>query len=125
MSDFTLKAFRVTVNGYGNELYYTTSRGQALAKAWRADIFEGWTFGQFLKIANARREEPHPRFGEPIAVSGNPAYLVSWNSQYIQFVRPGSDVILNSHPLDVFPPEARRGTPYHVLSTTGAAEGGE
>ena len=108
-----VRPFRVSVNGYnGYSPIYAKSRGQALADAWRCDAFNGLTFGQFLKIARAYTDNPHDRFGEQIQVCGKPAYLVSFNSQYIQFVRPGSDVILDSHPLDVEPPEARRGTPY-------------
>lgn len=108
-----IKPFRVVVDGFGGGIYYARSRGLALAHAWRCDAFNGHTFGEFLRIARSWKEAGHERFGEEITVCGKPAYLVSWNSQYIQFVRPGSDVIMNSHPMDVDPPEARRGTPYY------------
>ena len=117
-----VKPFYVSVRGYsGYSPIYAKSRGSALADAWRCDAFNGITFGEFLKVARCYRAPAHDRFGEEIAVCGNPAYLVSYNRQYIQFVRPDSDVILNAHPLDVEPPEARRGTPYY--SPTPEAEG--
>lgn len=108
-----IKPWRVEVHGYGEHTYYARSRGKALAEAWRCDAFSHLPFGEFLKRSRAYGAVGNDRFGEPITVAGLPAYLVSWDRQYIQFVRPGSDVVLNSHPLDVEPPEARRGTPYY------------
>ena len=114
MTALIIKPWNVSVHGYGSGTYYAKSRGRALADAWRCDAFNAISFRQFLQIANARQIDDTDRFGEPITVGGRPAYLVSWNSQYIQFVRPGSDVILHTHPLDVEPPEARRGTAYYM-----------
>ena len=109
-----IKPWRVTVPGYGEDTYFAASRGKALADAWNSSAFLDWSFKDFLvRGAKAVREEPSGRFGEHIEVGGKPAYLVSYDRQYIQFVRPDSDVIMNSHPLDVEPPEARRGTPYY------------
>jgi len=118
-SGLVVKPWRVAVSGYGEYTYFASSRGKALAQAWNSSAFLDWTFKEFLKRARAVREEPLGRFCEYIEVAGKPAYLVSYNRQYIQFVRPGSDVILNSHPYDVQPPEARRGTDYYqpALST--------
>jgi hypothetical protein len=110
-----VKPWIVTVTGFSEQTYFAASRGKALAQAWGSysSCFDEVTFGEFLKRANAYAGVGNDRFGEPIKVSGRPAYMVSWNQQYIQFVYPGSDVVLNSHPLDVEPPEARRGTPYY------------
>jgi hypothetical protein len=112
-----LKPFELTVQGFGTYRYFAATRGRALSKAfgdWTSLRDEG-TFKQFLKIASAKGcAIDCPRFGEEMTVCGEPAFYVSHNSQYIQFVRPGSDVIFNTHPLDVEPPEARRGTPYYV-----------
>jgi hypothetical protein len=114
--ELAVKPWIVAVQGFGEYTYYAASRGKALAQAWASYVgcYNQSTFGEFLKRANAYAGVGNDRFGEAIQVAGLPAYLVSWNRQYIQFVRPGSDVIHNSHPLDVEPPEARRGTPYYV-----------
>ena len=90
-----VKPFMVTVRGYSEGApYYVRSRGKALASAWQCDAFSGLSFGEFLKIARAKMGEPHDRFGEAITVGGKPAFLVSYNRQYIQFVRPGCDVVM-------------------------------
>lgn len=113
--DFLIKPFGVSVSGYPEYTFFARSRGKALSKAWDSyrcgrDI----SFMDFLRIAKARRvDPPHERFGERITVGGRPAFLVSWNSQYMQFVQPCDDTIYHTHPLDVEPPEARRGTPYY------------
>lgn len=111
---FLLKPFRVRVSGFDSHIYYARSRQKALANAWQdyRSTFDEVTFGQFMTRAKAREESPGDRFGEAMSVGGELGFYVSHNSQYIQFVRPGSDVILNTHPLDVLPVEARRGTPY-------------
>jgi|GEM_PF-1584479 len=110
-----VKPFDVTVTGYsGVECIFARSRGQALAKSWRCDAFGNVSFGAFLKMARAVQGEAGDRFGEAMTVSGRPAFYISHNRQYIQFVLPDSDVVLNTHPLDVEPPEARRGTPYYT-----------
>lgn len=114
-----IRPYEVSVRGYsGYSPIYAATRGKALAKAWRCDAFNNLSFGEFLKVARAKAREPGERFGEPITVCGKPAFLISWDTQYIQFVRTYSDQILNSHPLDVEPPEARRGTPYYVATPT-------
>ena len=108
-----LKAFTAHVSGFPPRTYYAASRGQALARVWGeyAATFDEVTFGQFLKLARVRRcEEPQGRFGDPIIVGGEPAHFVSNDPQYVQFVRPDSDVILHSHPLDVEPEEYRPST---------------
>lgn len=110
-----VKPFDVTVTGYpGAECIFARSRGQALAKAWRCDAFGNVSFGAFLKMARAVQGEPGDRFGEAMTVGGKPAFYISHDRQYIQFVLPDSDVVLNTHPLDVEPPEALRGTPYYT-----------
>lgn len=112
-----IKPFRVRVEGYEDcYVHFTRSRMKALADSWRSycchvrDI----RFSQFLKIAHAWAEDPGERFGEVMTVCGPPGFYVSHNSQYIQFVRADSEIVLNAHPLEVEPPEARRGTPYYT-----------
>lgn len=110
-----IEPYRVEVSGFPGMTWFARSRQKALADAWRtySSYRDDVSFKDFLKMARAAREDRTGRFGEYIEVCGKPAYLVSYDSQYIQFVRPDSDVILNAHPLDVEPPEARRGTPYY------------
>ena len=118
-ADMIVRPYLVTVRGFANYIEYTTSRGRALRRSWesyQSHIAE-ISFGEFLRIANAIIYY-HDRFGELITVCGAPAYLTSWNTQYIQFVRPNSDVVLNAHPLDVDPPSARLGTPYFSAGAT-------
>lgn len=112
---FILRSWRVSVVGFDSHIYHARSRGMALSRAfsdfrsYRDDV----GFKDFLRMARAWAErEPNPRFGEPITVGGKPAFWVDCNRAYIQFVLPGCDVIMNSHPYDVEPPEARRGTAY-------------
>lgn len=50
-----LKRFEVTVSGYGAGVYVTTTRGKAMADAWRCDAFGHLTFGEFLKRARCVR----------------------------------------------------------------------
>lgn len=97
-----VRPWTVTVSGFGHGDYVAKSRGQALAKAWRSSAFEGWTFGEFLKRATCRlNRAPWGRFGEGITVAGEPAFLIGANKQYVEFVRPDSDVVMNAHPFDV------------------------
>lgn len=117
---FVLRAYDVTVRGQSH-IYFAATAARARADAWR-DYSEcrDVSFGDFLKASSIRRaarfDEQGSRYGEAMTVCGKPAFYVSHNSQYIQFVRPGSDVVLHSHPLDVEPPEARRGTPYYGVA---------
>lgn len=125
MEGLIVRPWIVAVSGYGEHTYYTRSRGKALSQAWQCDAFMDRSFGDFLKITNAYAGLGDPeRFGEQIEVGGQPAFFISCNRQYIQFVRPNSDVILDTHPLDVEPPEARRGTPYYVARAV-SPDGGD
>lgn len=109
-----IKPWLVSVRGFDSHTYHAPSRGKALAAAFNSyQAHYAGSFKDFLRIANAIFCISDSRFGEQIEVCKLPAFYVSHNRQYIQFVRPDSDVILNSHPLDVEPPEARRGTPYY------------
>lgn len=110
---FILKRWDVTVVGYGSGFFAATSRGKALADAWRCDAFSGWTFAQFLKRANCiRMKEVTEFWGIPITIGGKPAFFVDSNKAYVQFVYPGKDLVLSAHPLEVLPesyrPEAYR-----------------
>jgi hypothetical protein len=114
--DLIIRPYIVSVSGFGELTWFARSRGKALAEAWRSfcSYRDDVGFGDFLKMARCIGVGPKAeRFGEEITVGGKSAYWVSCDRQYIQFVRPGSDQILNSHPLDVLPVEARRGTPYY------------
>lgn len=115
-ADLIIRPYTVRVSGFGELTWFARSRGKALATAWEAfcSYRDDVDFKAFLKMARCIGRTAHnSRFGEAITVCGERAYWVSCDSQYIQFVRPNSDVILHSHPLDVHPAEARRGTPYH------------
>jgi hypothetical protein len=103
-AEFIVKRWLVSVAGYSATAYTAKTRGSALADAWRCGAFDGIKFGEFLKIARCRRDRVCPsRWGDKITVSGKPAFFLGNNPQYIQFVWPGSDVVLNSHPYDVLP----------------------
>lgn len=126
MGGLIIKPFEVTVQGFGTYRYFAASRGKALAKAFGdfTSLRDECSYKDFLQVANARGcEVDCPRFGEVMEVGGQPAFYVSHNRQYIQFVRPDSDVILDTHPFDVEPPEARRGTPYYEASPTARGPG--
>ena len=113
---FVLKAFRICVSGrdYGGYVYFARSRQKALSDCWREyqAHHEDCSFKDFLRLSRVEAVDLGPRFGEPIRVSGEDAFYVSHDSQYVRFARAGSETVLISHPLDVEPPEARRGTPY-------------
>jgi len=116
MSGLVVRGYRVELPHWPACFQVARSRGQAIAATWRdfACCYDGTSFKDFLKLRpRAYRQDLGGRFGEPLTVCGKPAFYVSHNAQYIQFVRPGSDVVLNAHPFDVEPPEARRGTPYY------------
>ena len=100
--DLVVKEFAVLVLGWSPMRYVARSRGQAMSKAWSDyQICHECSFKRFLGLATARRAEASDDFGKPIIVCGEPAFRVGENRQYVQFVRPGSDVVLNAHPLDV------------------------
>jgi hypothetical protein len=110
VSGLVVKRWLVDVRGYGfgGTPYLAKTRGRALADAWRCGAFDGLTFGEFLRIARCRRDPiTPPRFGDPITVSGKPAFFLDSNPQYVQFAWADSDVVLNSHPYDVLPVEYR------------------
>lgn len=102
---FVLKAYEVKVDGYPSALYEGRTPGQARAKAWR-DYSEarGTTFGEFMSLCRVSRAVPPENFGQPIMVSGIPAYrCLGMYGQYVRFARDDSDVVMLSHPLDVTP----------------------
>lgn len=104
--DFILRRYVVTVGRWGEGIYLARSRGKALADAWRSDAFEGYTFGEFLKMARCRLSEWQPTPDE-ITVEGKRALGLGHNGQYVQFVYPGGEWVLNAHPLDVLPESYR------------------
>lgn len=99
---FVLRRFEVEVSGYGSGVYLARTRGKAMADAWRSDAFSHLSFGEFIKVATCRLSRHQPTPNE-ITVSGKPALGLGHNGQYVQFVWPGGEVVLNSHPLDVLP----------------------
>lgn len=115
MENMRVKPWEVQVVGYGHSQtpYFGASRGAAIADAWRSPAFHGMSFKDFLRIVRCRRAEPSERYGERFTISGRPARYISHNRQYVQFVWDGEDTVLNTHPLDIDQPEARRGTPYY------------
>lgn len=98
-----LKVYKVKVVGYPPALYEARTAGQARSKAWRSySEARGTTFRDFMSLCRVERVEPPKGFGEPIMVSGRPAYrCLGSYGQYVRFVRDDSDVVLLSHPLDV------------------------
>ena len=118
--DFILRRYLVTVGRWGEAVILAASRGKAMADAWRSDAFTDYTFGEFLKIARCRLDSYQPTPTE-ITVSGKRALGLGHNSQYVQFVYPGCDVVLNSHPLDVLPESER---PRAYRSPPAAETGG-
>lgn len=119
MEGFILRRFEVRVHRYGSGIYLAPTRGKALAQAWRSDAFDGFSFGDFLKIARCRLTE-HQVKPVPITVLGEPAFKVDHDSQYVQFVYPGGEFVLNAHPLDVLPPSARPRAYRHVGAESAA-----
>lgn len=115
---FILRRYIVTVGHWGEGAYLAASRGKAMADAWRCDAFEGYTFGEFLKMARCRLDSWQPTPTE-ITVEGRPALGLGHNGQYVQFVYPGKDVVLNAHPLDVLP-ESYRPRAYRSLAPAEA-----
>lgn len=123
IGSFLLKAWDVTVEGYGVERINAPSRGMALSKAWRCDVFNRLTFGDFLKIATAFKALlVDEDFGKPITVDGMPAFYVGRNQQYVRIAFPDGKHELNAHPYDVEPqsfrPEAYR-QPNHKEADNG------
>ncbi|MDH7641176.1 hypothetical protein [Sphingomonas oryzagri] len=108
---FVLRAFRISVEGEGY-VYHAKSRARALGDAFHAYTHARGSikFADFLRLASCRQEEGGERFGDPITVLGKPAFFVTSNRQYVQFVRPGRGEVFNSHPLDVLPVEYRPDT---------------
>ena len=110
-SSFLLRRWDVTVDGTVG-VYLARTRGKALASAWRCDAFGHLSFAEFLKIARCRLSETQPT-PDVITVSGETCWGLGHNRQYILLVRPYSEVVLYSHPLDVLPvsyrPQAYQG----------------
>ena len=103
---FKLRRYVVAVQGWGEATVLAASRGKALSDTWRCDAFGDMTFGEFLKIARCRLDwyQPTP---QQITISGEAVWGLGHNGQYVQFVYPHGEHVLNSHPLDVLPVTAR------------------
>lgn len=108
VTDFpVLKRFEVTVEGYGAGVYVTTTRGKAMADAWRSNAFDGWTYMEFCKRARCRRTPEPKGFGELCTFEGKPARCFGYNNQYVSIQLPGNAFLSNAHPYDIMPMECR------------------
>lgn len=115
MGDFPrLRRFIVSVEGYGEGSHLTTTRGKALADAWRSDVFGHLSFKDFLRVARCRLDTYQP---EPVActVGGKPALYFGGNRQYLSVQLEGRDFLVRAHPLDV-QPEALRPDCYREVA---------
>ncbi|ARB06062.1 hypothetical protein FDH38_gp008 [Dinoroseobacter phage vB_DshS-R5C] len=103
-SDFLIKRYCVAVVGFPDVYFYASSPGKARSKAWESYLHadDRCSFKRFMQISRVTRCRRVPDgFGDEIMVGDERAYRIGFNGQYVQFVRPCCDVILNSHPLDV------------------------
>lgn len=108
-STFRLRRWEVSVSGFSESMrciVLARTRGQAMADTWRSDISLSCSFGEYLKIARCRLDHCQPK-PEAITVLGKPAWGLGHNGQYVQFVYPDGDHVLNAHPYDVLPVSAR------------------
>ena len=106
VGDFVLRSYQVDVDGFPPALFHGSSAGQARARAWRA-WSSAWNgpFKEFLKISSVRRCGDPPDFGTPILVGGKAAFQAgAKRGNQVPFVRPGCDIIMLSHELDVSAP---------------------
>jgi hypothetical protein len=102
MSGFLLRKYDVTVQGFSAHAYDANSPAQARVRAWYAYCsYRHVSFKEFMKISSVRRGSDPEGYGQPILVSGKPAFLVSRDAHTVRFVRPDDTQVLNSHPLDV------------------------
>lgn len=102
---FLLNVYEVKVIGFPPSLYDARTAGRARAEAWRRySEARGTTFREFMSLCRVRRVDPPEGFGQPILVSGRPAYrCLGTYGQYVRFARDDSDVVMLSHPMDVSP----------------------
>ncbi len=102
---FILKAYYVSVDGFPASPRFASSPAKARYQAY-TDYSEcrDISFRDFMKISRCTRAYEAPEyFGEPLTINGLKGFFVSRNSQYVQFVYAGEDVIFNVHPMDVMP----------------------
>ncbi len=103
-----IKAWDVTVSGYGVARYYAASRGKALAAAWRCDAFGRISFKDFLKIASCWKAMFVPEgFGAQITVEGKPAFYIERDRAHVRIAYPDATNVLSAHPYDILPLEFR------------------
>lgn len=98
-----VRTYSVLVEGFPSAIYCARSPSKARAAAWRDySIYQEVSFKRFLGISTIRRTDHPPGVGERVLIGGEPATTVyGHSSQYVWFMRDGSDVLLCSHPLDV------------------------
>jgi hypothetical protein len=105
MSEFLLRKYDVSVQGFSAHPYDANSPAQARVRAWYAYCsYQHVSFKEFMKISSVRRGVDPEGYGSPILVSGRPAFLVSRDQHSVRFVLPDDTQVLNSHPLDVSTP---------------------
>lgn len=101
-----IRTYAVTVKGYGEALYSARSPGKALARAFKSfgSVSDG-PFGEFMKIATARRVKDPPGCGERILLTSGETvtrvYDPTGSSAAVFYMKDDSDFVLCSHPLDV------------------------
>jgi len=103
---FKLRRYEVEVGRWGTSTVLATTRGKAMADAWRSDAFNGYSFGAFLKMARCRLSSYQPTPVQ-IEVSGEQVWGLGHNGQYVIFVPANGEFVFSAHPLDVLPTSAR------------------
>lgn len=107
--DFRIKAWSIAADGFQPYTYYAASRARALRDAWHGYCnYRQVSFKDWLLMARCSKRDDLPdEFGQAITVGGKPAFFVTSNSQYVQFVRPYAIEVFNAHPYDVEPEHMR------------------
>jgi len=97
-----LKTYSVTVQGFSPHTFFAATPGRARVRAWHS-YSSGYpcSFKEFMSISSCRRADDPPGLGRKITVGGKPAYSVPTEHGHPEYVFPDTDVILNTHPLDL------------------------
>lgn len=104
---FKLRSWRVEIEGYGSGHVIASSQGKALSDTWKSDTFNNLSYGEFMKISKAFKAEDKAGFGDPITLSGTPAFFVSRNKTGVMVALPFDTHISRAHPSEVLPERYR------------------